>query len=221
MDRNQRRTSAPTMSLRLMIQRVGLGSLRITPLAKEAPPTSPAKADVQADVLFYAVPLEVDVPGKTALIAEALTGMRTRSCIIDGEAVARDDNGLASFERIRYRQHDGDVFLYAFDLIEFNGDDMRRDPLEVRKATLRSMVAKVGHLRPQERRHLCHRVSDGRRHPCGVFRRMLARHHRPRRPRRRARRDGRHDTDFSRRHPGPAGRALARWRRLAQEPGVR
>src|SRR5215813_11561540 len=144
MDRNQRRTSAPTMSLRLMIQRVGLGSLRITPLAKEAPPTSPAKADVQADVLFYAVPLEVDVPGKTALIAEALTGMRTRSCIIDGEAVARDDNGLASFERIRYRQHDGDVFLYAFDLIEFNGDDMRRDPLEVRKATLRSMVAKVG-----------------------------------------------------------------------------
>jgi ATP-dependent DNA ligase len=46
------------------------------------------------------------------LIAEALTGLRSRSCIIDGEAVACDDNGLASFERIRYRQHDGDVFLY-------------------------------------------------------------------------------------------------------------
>jgi ATP-dependent DNA ligase len=27
-------------------------------------------------------------------------------------------------------------FLYAFDLIELNGDDLRRDPLEVRKATL-------------------------------------------------------------------------------------
>ena len=26
--------------------------------------------------------------------------------------------------------------LYAFDLIELNGDDMRRDPLEVRKAML-------------------------------------------------------------------------------------
>jgi ATP-dependent DNA ligase len=26
----------------------------------------------------------------------------------------------------------GSVFLYAFDLIEFNGDDLRRDPLEVR-----------------------------------------------------------------------------------------
>jgi ATP-dependent DNA ligase len=74
------------------------------------------------------------------MIAEALTGLRSRSCIIDGEAVACDDNGLASFERIRYRQHDGDVFLYAFDLIELNGDDLRRDPLQVRKAKLAFVV---------------------------------------------------------------------------------
>jgi len=36
------------------------------------------------------------------------------------------------------------VFLYAFDLIELNGDDLRRDPLEVRKAALRGMLAKAG-----------------------------------------------------------------------------
>jgi bifunctional non-homologous end joining protein LigD len=35
------------------------------------------------------------------------------------------------------------VFLYAFDLIELNGDDLRREPLEVRKATLASVVAKA------------------------------------------------------------------------------
>src|SRR5215831_18294929 len=35
----------------------------------------------------------------------------------------------ASFERIRYCQHDGDVFLYAFDLIELSGDDLRRGEL--------------------------------------------------------------------------------------------
>jgi hypothetical protein len=35
------------------------------------------------------------------------------------------------------------IFLYAFDLIELNGDDLRRDPLEVRKATLASIVAKA------------------------------------------------------------------------------
>jgi ATP-dependent DNA ligase len=27
------------------------------------------------------------------------------------------------------------VFLYAFDLIELSGDDLRRDPLQVRKAS--------------------------------------------------------------------------------------
>ena len=70
--------------------------------------------------------------------------IRPDGCIIDGEAVACDDNGVASFDRIRYRRHDGDAFLYAFDLIELNSDDMRRDPLEVRKATLRSMLAKAG-----------------------------------------------------------------------------
>ncbi len=84
-----------------------------------------------------------DFTRRFPLIVEALTGLRSRSCIIDGEAVACDDNGLASFERIHYRQHDGDVFLYAFDLIEFNGDDLRRDPLQVRKATLVSILAKA------------------------------------------------------------------------------
>jgi bifunctional non-homologous end joining protein LigD len=77
------------------------------------------------------------------LIVEALARLRSRSCIIDGEAVACDGNGRPSFDRIRYRRHDGDVFLYAFDLIELNGDDLRRDPLEVRKATLASLLAKA------------------------------------------------------------------------------
>jgi bifunctional non-homologous end joining protein LigD len=33
--------------------------------------------------------------------------------------------------------------LYAFDLIELNGDDLRRDPLVVRKATLASVLARA------------------------------------------------------------------------------
>jgi bifunctional non-homologous end joining protein LigD len=36
------------------------------------------------------------------------------------------------------------VFLYAFDLIELNGDDLRPDPLEGRKATLQMILAKAG-----------------------------------------------------------------------------
>jgi bifunctional non-homologous end joining protein LigD len=50
---------------------------------------------------------------------------------------------VPSFDRIRYRRYDASVFLYAFDLIELNGDDLRRDPLEVRKATLAPILAKA------------------------------------------------------------------------------
>jgi bifunctional non-homologous end joining protein LigD len=84
-----------------------------------------------------------DFTRRFPLIVDALSRLRSRSCIIDGEAVVCDDNGVTSFDRIRYRRHDGDAFLYAFDLIELNGDDMRRDPLQVRKATLASIVAKA------------------------------------------------------------------------------
>jgi ATP-dependent DNA ligase len=43
------------------------------------------------------------------LIVEALARLRSRSCIIDGEAVCCDNNGRASFDRIRYRRHDASV----------------------------------------------------------------------------------------------------------------
>jgi bifunctional non-homologous end joining protein LigD len=78
------------------------------------------------------------------LIVETLARLRSRSCIIDGEAVACDDNGVTSFNRVRYRRHDESIFLYAFDLIELNGDDLRRDPLEGRKASLEIILAKAG-----------------------------------------------------------------------------
>jgi bifunctional non-homologous end joining protein LigD len=85
-----------------------------------------------------------DFTRRFPLIVGTLSRLRSRSCIIDGEAVACDDNGVAAFDLIRHHRHNDRVFLYAFDLIELNGDDMRRDPLEVRKATLRSMLAKAG-----------------------------------------------------------------------------
>jgi hypothetical protein len=46
--------------------------------------------------------------------------LRSRSCIIDGKAAACGPDGMASFERIRYRRHDESVFMWAFDLIGFN-----------------------------------------------------------------------------------------------------
>ena len=59
------------------------------------------------------------------LIVDALARLRSRSCITDGEAVGCDENGIASFNIVRYRHDDESIFLYAFDLIELNGDDLR------------------------------------------------------------------------------------------------
>src|SRR5215831_7109226 len=64
-----------------------------------------------------------DLTYRFPLIVEALAKLRSRSCIIDGEAVACDGNGVQSFDRIRYRRHDASVFVYAFDLIELNGEE--------------------------------------------------------------------------------------------------
>src|SRR5499427_6431083 len=85
-----------------------------------------------------------DFTRRFPLIVDALSRLRSRSCIIDGEAVACDDNGVASFDLVRHQRANESIFLYAFDLIELNGDDLRRDSLEVRKATLASIVAKAG-----------------------------------------------------------------------------
>ena len=50
---------------------------------------------------------------------------------------------MTNFDRVRYRRNDASVFLCAFNLIEVNGDDLRRDPLEVREATLANIVARA------------------------------------------------------------------------------
>ena len=77
------------------------------------------------------------------LIAQAATALRVTSCLIDGEAVACDDDGLSVFERLRGRRHDASVFLYAFDLIELNGTDLRREPFDTRKARMASLLKRA------------------------------------------------------------------------------
>jgi ATP-dependent DNA ligase len=81
-----------------------------------------------------------DWAARYPLIVEAVDRLKVRSTLIDGEAVACDENGLAVFERLRHKPSGEHVFLYAFDLLELDGADLRREPLEVRKATLASLL---------------------------------------------------------------------------------
>jgi ATP-dependent DNA ligase len=57
-----------------------------------------------------------DLTRRFPLIVETLGRLRSRSCIIDGEAVACDANGVASFDLVRHHRANDSVFLYAFDL---------------------------------------------------------------------------------------------------------
>jgi bifunctional non-homologous end joining protein LigD len=82
-----------------------------------------------------------DLTPRFALIAEALARLRSRSCIVDGEAVACGDDGIACFELIPRWDTDDRVFIWAFDLIELDGADMRSEPLAQRKASLERVLA--------------------------------------------------------------------------------
>jgi bifunctional non-homologous end joining protein LigD len=72
------------------------------------------------------------------LAAAAVVALSARSFLIDGEAIACDDNGLAVFEMIRHHHHD--VELCAFDLLELDGEDLRPAPIEERKRTLARLL---------------------------------------------------------------------------------
>jgi bifunctional non-homologous end joining protein LigD len=65
-------------------------------------------------------------------------------CMVDGEAIACDDAGLPSFELLQSGRRDDHVFLYAFDLIELEGKDCRRDQLVERKQALAALLAGAG-----------------------------------------------------------------------------
>jgi bifunctional non-homologous end joining protein LigD len=106
-----------------------------------------------------------DFTARYPLIVEALDALRVRSCVIDGEAVECDGDGLSIFEKLRWRHHDGHVFMWAFDLLELNGQDLRREPIEVRKATLAS-VLRLCRAGLQFNQHLEHPGDIVFRHAC-------------------------------------------------------
>jgi bifunctional non-homologous end joining protein LigD len=73
-------------------------------------------------------------------IVEAVANLPVRSCLIDGEAIVVDKDGLSVFELLRYRRHDHAAVLCAFDLIELDGNDLRRVTIEQRKAALAKLL---------------------------------------------------------------------------------
>ena len=73
-------------------------------------------------------------------IVEAVASLPVQSCFIDGEAIVVDTNGLSTFELLRSWRHDHAAVLCAFDVIELDGKDLRREPIEERKHALANLL---------------------------------------------------------------------------------
>ena len=57
----------------------------------------------------------------------------------------RLEGAWRAFQLLRHRRNELKAILYAFDFLELNGPDLRRVPIEVRKATLASILRKSRH----------------------------------------------------------------------------
>ena len=60
--------------------------------------------------------------------------------MVDGEAIVCDENGLVVFELIRRHGALASAVLCAFDLLELDGRDLRRELIEKRKALLAKLL---------------------------------------------------------------------------------
>jgi bifunctional non-homologous end joining protein LigD len=86
-----------------------------------------------------------DFSSRFPFIAMAVGKLPVRSCLIDEEAIVCNEDGLAVFELIRRRGALESAVHCAFDLLELDGRDLRREPIEKRKALLAKML-KGSHL---------------------------------------------------------------------------
>ena len=84
-----------------------------------------------------------DFSARFPFIVEAVRALPVRSCIIDGEAIVTNDNGLAVFDLIREHGQHAAAELCAFDLIELDGVDHRHVRIEERKRSLAKLLGRL------------------------------------------------------------------------------
>jgi bifunctional non-homologous end joining protein LigD len=77
---------------------------------------------------------------RLAAIAAAASLIKARSFTIDGEAAVLGPDGLSRFDELRRREAAHSAMLYAFDLIEYDGADLRDLPFLDRKAALARLL---------------------------------------------------------------------------------
>ncbi|MFW6077016.1 MAG: non-homologous end-joining DNA ligase [Hyphomicrobiales bacterium] len=87
----------------------------------------------------------LDWTDRFASLVPSALALPVESALIDGEVVVLDENGRASFAALQQAMKSkASMTFFAFDLLEINGEDMRKRPQIDRKARLEEIVGTYG-----------------------------------------------------------------------------
>src|SRR3954467_10352113 len=76
-------------------------------------------------------------------VVAAVRRLKVRSVLLDGEGIVYSAKGMPSFDLLHSREYDKEVSLCAFDLLEHDGDEVRKLKLLDRKKRLARLLSKV------------------------------------------------------------------------------
>jgi bifunctional non-homologous end joining protein LigD len=86
---------------------------------------------------------EKDFGSKFPEVLDALARLDVQDVILDGEIVALDPAGKPAFQLLQAREL-GEarppIIYYAFDLLQWDGKDYKREPIQTRKAALEKLL---------------------------------------------------------------------------------
>jgi bifunctional non-homologous end joining protein LigD len=89
----------------------------------------------------------LDWTGRFGAIDAGVAALPARKCLIDGEVVVEDQNGISDFSALQAALKDGNaqgLVYYAFDLLHLDGLDLTRVPLIERKNLLHALLGAAG-----------------------------------------------------------------------------
>jgi len=76
-------------------------------------------------------------------LVQAAKKIKADSFLMDGEGIVYDRKGMPNFALLHSRDYDKEVSLCAFDLLELQGTEVRKQPLLERKSLLADLLKKV------------------------------------------------------------------------------
>jgi bifunctional non-homologous end joining protein LigD len=91
-----------------------------------------------------------DYSDRVPAITDALQSLKVKSVTLDGEGVVCDPDGVTDFDLLRAalgRKGSRRAFLYAFDVLELDGRDLRDRPWEDRRKALTKLLRKASGIR--------------------------------------------------------------------------